>query len=137
MITAIGHFNAWKLPDYPGIENYQGHLRHASNWDPTFDPTGKTIATIGNEASGIQVTTALQQVVKRLGSASHLNHIRWEPRWEHFVYKYGDPDKRNRFGYFGNGWTKKKTTEGSDMTGHLKKQGEVDLRTYDETWFNA
>jgi len=31
LITAIGRFNAWRLPDYPGISEYQGHLRHSSN----------------------------------------------------------------------------------------------------------
>jgi cation diffusion facilitator CzcD-associated flavoprotein CzcO len=55
LLTAIGLFNDWKFPDYPGLEDYKGHLRHSSNWDPNFDPTGKRIAVIGNGASGIQV----------------------------------------------------------------------------------
>lgn len=75
LITAIGHFDAWKLPDYPGISDYKGHLRHSSNWDERFDPKGKRIATIGNGASGIQVTTALQKV------ASRLDHYARNPTW--------------------------------------------------------
>ncbi|KAH0287853.1 FAD/NAD(P)-binding domain-containing protein [Aureobasidium namibiae CBS 147.97] len=75
VILAIGHFNEWKLPDYPGIEQYKGHLRHSSNWDPEFDPVGKRIATIGNGASGIQVTPELQKV------ASHLYHYARSPTW--------------------------------------------------------
>jgi cation diffusion facilitator CzcD-associated flavoprotein CzcO len=51
VITAVGKFNSWKLPDYPGIADYKGHLRHASNWDPTFDPTGKRVAVIGKRHS--------------------------------------------------------------------------------------
>jgi cation diffusion facilitator CzcD-associated flavoprotein CzcO len=74
-ITAIGRFNAWKLPDYPGIEEYEGHLRHSSNWDPSFDPTGKTVAVIGNGASGIQVVPELQKVVK------HLDHYARSRTW--------------------------------------------------------
>lgn len=66
VITAIGRFNAWRPPEYPGINEYQGHLRHSSNWDPNFDPTGKTVAVIGNGASGIQVVPSLQKVVKQL-----------------------------------------------------------------------
>lgn len=66
VITAIGHFNAFKLPDYPGIDTYQGHLRHSSNWDPNFSPTGKNVAVIGNGASGVQIVPELQKVVKRL-----------------------------------------------------------------------
>ncbi|KFY12873.1 hypothetical protein V492_03609 [Pseudogymnoascus sp. VKM F-4246] len=75
LITAIGRFNAWKLPDYPGINEYQGHLRHSSNWDASFDPTGKTVAVIGNGASGIQVVPELQKVVK------HLDHYARSRTW--------------------------------------------------------
>ena len=75
VLTAIGRFNAWKLPEYPGIETYTGHLRHASNWDASFDPEGKTVAVIGNGASGIQVVPSLQRVVK------HLDHYARSPTW--------------------------------------------------------
>ncbi|EDU49394.1 flavin-binding monooxygenas [Pyrenophora tritici-repentis Pt-1C-BFP] len=66
VITAIGRFNAWKLPDYPGLDEFQGHLRHTSNWDPSFDPRGKKVAVIGNGASGIQVVPNLQLVSKQV-----------------------------------------------------------------------
>lgn len=66
VLTAIGRFNAWKLPDYPGINDFKGVLRHASNWDPNFDPTGKRVAVIGNGASGIQLTSNIQKLVGRL-----------------------------------------------------------------------
>lgn len=66
LLTAIGRFNAWKLPDYPGLSEYKGILRHASHWDPEFDPTGKRVAVIGNGASGIQLVANLQRSVARL-----------------------------------------------------------------------
>ncbi|KAG8415761.1 hypothetical protein J3458_009582 [Metarhizium acridum] len=66
IIAAVGRFNDWKLPDYPGMSEYKGNLRHASNWDATFDPSGKTVAVIGNGASGIQVVANLQKKVARL-----------------------------------------------------------------------
>jgi cation diffusion facilitator CzcD-associated flavoprotein CzcO len=47
LITATGHFSEPRLPEYPGIGDFKGHLRHSSNWDPNFDPTGKRIAVIG------------------------------------------------------------------------------------------
>lgn len=47
LVTATGHFNEWKLPNYPGIQEFEGHLRHSSNWDPTFDPKDKRVAVIG------------------------------------------------------------------------------------------
>lgn len=66
VLLATGRFNHWKLPNYPGISNYKGLLRHAANWDTTFDPTGKKVAVIGNGASGIQVVPSLQRVVSQL-----------------------------------------------------------------------
>ena len=75
LVPAIGHFNAWKLPDYPGINKFRGHLRHSSNWDPSFDPTGKRVAVIGNGASGIQVTPEMQKVAK------HVDHYARSRTW--------------------------------------------------------
>ncbi|KAH7034536.1 uncharacterized protein B0I36DRAFT_238872 [Microdochium trichocladiopsis] len=75
VLTAIGRFNAWKLPDYPGRDEYQGHLRHAQNWDPSVDPTGKRVAIIGNGASGIQLVSNLQKRVARL------DHYARNPTW--------------------------------------------------------
>ncbi|KPM38154.1 hypothetical protein AK830_g8413 [Neonectria ditissima] len=66
VLSSIGRFNAWKLPAYPGVSDYKGLLRHASNWDPAFDPKGKRVAVIGNGASGIQVVANLQKLVGRL-----------------------------------------------------------------------
>ncbi|KAK1531951.1 hypothetical protein CPAR01_11600 [Colletotrichum paranaense] len=66
LITATGHFSDPKLPQYPGIDKFEGHLRHTSNWDPEFDPKGKRIAVIGNGASGLQVLPQLQKIAARV-----------------------------------------------------------------------
>lgn len=89
LITAIGHFDAWKLPDYPGIELFKGHLRHSSNWDNGFDPRGKRIAIIGNGASGIQVTTELQKV------ASHIDHYARSRTWIAGSFAPGSKDRQD------------------------------------------
>lgn len=36
LISAVGRFNEWHLPNYPGIDEYEGHLRHSSNWDAKY-----------------------------------------------------------------------------------------------------
>ncbi|CAI7614328.1 unnamed protein product [Penicillium palitans] len=66
VLTAIGRFNDWKLPDYPGISDFKGLIRHASNWDPEFDVAGKNVAVIGNGSTGIQLTTNLYERAARL-----------------------------------------------------------------------
>lgn len=75
LVTATGHFSDPRLPQYPGIDEYEGHLRHTSNWDPAFDPVGKDIAVIGNGASGLQVVPQLQKVAK------HLDHYARSRTW--------------------------------------------------------
>ncbi|OGE50581.1 hypothetical protein PENARI_c016G04590 [Penicillium arizonense] len=75
VINAIGHFNAWKLPDYEGIDNYKGGLFHSSNWDPNVDLKGKRVALIGNGASGLQVLPSIQPL------ASHVDHYARNPTW--------------------------------------------------------
>lgn len=40
-IPATGHFGNPLLPNYPELEDFEGHLRYSSNWDPEFDPVGK------------------------------------------------------------------------------------------------
>ncbi|KAL9071177.1 MAG: hypothetical protein Q9161_004354 [Pseudevernia consocians] len=75
MITAIGRSNARKLPEYPSIESYSGRFRHASEWDPIFNPQGKSFTVIGNGASGIEEVANLQKM------ASRLNHYARSPTW--------------------------------------------------------
>lgn len=43
----------------------------------------------------------------------------------------------NRFGFFGNGWTKKEVEGEGDLTQYLKKPEDVDLRRYHEEWFEG
>lgn len=62
----MGRFNSWRILNYPGINEYQGLLRHMLNWNPSFDPTDKRVAVIGNGASGLQFVPNIQPLVARL-----------------------------------------------------------------------
>jgi len=75
LLPAIGRFNHWKLPDYPGISDFKGVLRHTSNWDRSFDPAGKRVAVIGNGASGVQVVPNMQKL------AQHVDHYARNKTW--------------------------------------------------------
>ncbi|OJJ46755.1 hypothetical protein ASPZODRAFT_66443 [Penicilliopsis zonata CBS 506.65] len=75
LVNATGHFNAWKLPDYEGIERFQGALFHSSNWDHKVELKGKRIALIGNGASGLQVLPSIQPI------ASHVDHYARNRTW--------------------------------------------------------
>ena len=75
VINAIGHFNAWELPHYDGIDKYQGALFHSSNWQHDVDLNGKRIALIGNGASGLQVLPSVQPIAK------HVDHYARNRTW--------------------------------------------------------
>ncbi|KAF3806932.1 hypothetical protein GCG54_00007184 [Colletotrichum gloeosporioides] len=78
------------------------------------------------------------------GSAAHVDLVRKDPRWEDFSYTYNNP-QGNRFGWLGNGWTKKDVAAANgeapsdvDLTPWLEKEafsGNVDLRSYHEKWW--
>lgn len=63
------------MPEYLGRDQFQGHIRHTSDWDQSFDAAGKTVAVIGNGASGIQVLPQLQKV------AGRIDHYARNPTW--------------------------------------------------------
>lgn len=66
LIKATGFVNDWRWPNVPGREDYQGTMLHTANWDDNFDPTGKNVAVLGYGSTGVQVTPAIQPIVKHL-----------------------------------------------------------------------
>lgn len=50
----------WKWPDVEGLRDFEGNLVHTASWPEEFDLTNKTVAVIGNGASGIQLLPAIR-----------------------------------------------------------------------------
>lgn len=50
----------WKWPEVDGLQNFQGTLIHTAAWPKDFDYANKTVAVIGNGASGVQLLPAIQ-----------------------------------------------------------------------------
>ncbi|KAL1860806.1 hypothetical protein Plec18170_001318 [Paecilomyces lecythidis] len=69
------------------------------------------------------------------GTGHHRFDISRDPRWEDFVFERTPEGKRNRFEYFGNGYTEREK-QGDDvlLTKYLKEAGSVDLATLHENW---
>ncbi|RAH69419.1 flavin-containing monooxygenase [Aspergillus aculeatinus CBS 121060] len=65
-ITAIGYFNTWRIPNFKGIDQFQGAIFHSSNWDHSVPLEGKQIALIGNGASGIQILPEIQPIAAKI-----------------------------------------------------------------------
>ncbi|KAK5285482.1 hypothetical protein LTR55_010919 [Exophiala xenobiotica] len=66
LIKATGFVNDWRWPNVPGREKFKGTMLHTANWDDAFDPTGKSVAVLGYGSTGVQITPAIQPLVKQL-----------------------------------------------------------------------
>ena len=53
LINVSGILNRKKMPDIPGLENFQGTLVHSAAWDENLECTSKRIGIIGNGSSAI------------------------------------------------------------------------------------
>lgn len=96
VVSAVGMLNVPKIPDWPGLESFEGPLFHSARWDQTADLDGKRVAVVGGGASAAQVVPSLQPRVGELLSFQR------EPGW---VLPKGDRDytpaeraRLNRFG---------------------------------------
>ncbi|KAF2832390.1 FAD/NAD(P)-binding domain-containing protein [Ophiobolus disseminans] len=81
------------------------------------------------------------------GSYHHRAQILREPRWEDFEYVVAKGARRNRFEFFGDGWTRWEAEfhenedklgekrEEWDIVGYLKEEKDADPRAVHEAWY--
>ena len=75
LITATGFLSQPKIPDIPGIENFDGRVIHTTEWQDDYDPAGKRIAVIGTGATAVQLIPELAK------SAADLTVYQRTPIW--------------------------------------------------------
>ena len=66
LILALGPFNRPQIPEFPGLESFQGKTLHSARWDVDYDLKGKRVAVIGTGASAIQIVPAIAPDVSHL-----------------------------------------------------------------------
>ncbi len=66
LIAGAGPLHEPKLPDVPGLRDFEGHLFHSATWDHDHDLSGERVAVIGTGASSIQFVPQIQPEVERL-----------------------------------------------------------------------
>ena len=67
LITAAGCLSAARVPDFPGIERFQGESYHTGRWPHSgVDFTGKRVGIIGTGSSGIQSIPVIAAQAKSL-----------------------------------------------------------------------
>ncbi|MBM9466428.1 flavin-containing monooxygenase [Nakamurella leprariae] len=67
LVTAVGCLSAARVPDFPGLEHYQGKQYHTSKWPHEgVDFTGQRVAVIGTGSSGIQSIPLIAEQASQL-----------------------------------------------------------------------
>ncbi len=67
LITAVGILSAHNIPDFAGIESFNGESFHTSRWPKEkVDFTGKRVGVIGTGATAVQLITEIAKEVGHL-----------------------------------------------------------------------
>lgn len=74
LVSAVGMLNEPRIPDWPGMDDFEGPLFHSSRWEE-HDMTGKRVAVIGTGCTAAQIVPAIA------GRVGHLDLYQREPGW--------------------------------------------------------
>ncbi len=66
LIAGAGPLHEPKLPDVPGLHDFEGTLFHSASWDHDHELAGERVAVIGTGASAIQFVPQIQPEVEAL-----------------------------------------------------------------------
>ena len=66
LVNASGGMNTPNVPDFEGLESFQGPHMHTARWDNGVDITGKRVGIIGTGASAVQVIAEIAPTVREL-----------------------------------------------------------------------
>jgi cation diffusion facilitator CzcD-associated flavoprotein CzcO len=66
LVAGIGGLIEPRLPDVPGLADFEGEVFHSARWNHDYDIKGKRVAAIGTGASAIQFVPAIQPEVEKL-----------------------------------------------------------------------
>lgn len=67
VITAVGSLSAYYIPDFEGIDSFQGVWCHTGRWPAEgLDLAGKRVGVIGTGATGVQLITEIAKEVGHL-----------------------------------------------------------------------
>lgn len=66
VVMSVGQLNRPRLPDIPGMEEFEGTSFHSARWDHAHDLTGRRVAVIGNGSSAAQFVPHVAERAARL-----------------------------------------------------------------------
>jgi cation diffusion facilitator CzcD-associated flavoprotein CzcO len=66
LVAGVGPLTEPRVPDLPGLDEFEGAVFHSARWDHDHDLRGERVAAIGTGASAIQFVPAIQPEVAKL-----------------------------------------------------------------------
>src|SRR3954469_3330316 len=66
LVSGTGPLMEPKLPDFPGLEAFEGPAFHSARWDHSVDLKRKRVASVGTGVSAIQYVPAIAPEVEQL-----------------------------------------------------------------------
>lgn len=75
VIAAVGQLNRPSIPDFEGIDGFDGPLFHTAQWPADLELAGKRVVMVGNGASAVQLARSVAE------RAAHLTVIQRSPQW--------------------------------------------------------
>ena len=110
VVSGTGALNAPKMPDIPGMDDFEGPSFHSARWPDDLDLAGRRVAQIGAGASGFQISPTIADEVAHLdiyqrtaqwmfpnmnyhrevprGDAWAMRHLPFYARWFRFLMFY-------------------------------------------------
>lgn len=89
VVSAVGIFNPFRMPDVPGLDTFEGPAFHTARWRDDVDLTGRRVALMGNGASAMQTAP---EIADRVASLTIFQHSpQWAAPFEQFRKDVPDP----------------------------------------------
>ena len=90
LISCTGYYNydAGYLPDFPGVDQFQGQFVHPQHWPEDLDYMGKKVVVIGSGATAVTIVPTMS------GVAEHVTMLQRSPS---YVFSLPSLDKISRF----------------------------------------
>lgn len=66
LVSSVGQYSNPQLPDWPGLDSFEGDVFHTTNWDHSVDLAGRNVAVVGVGSSSAQIVPAIAPTVGEL-----------------------------------------------------------------------
>ncbi len=102
VISAVGLFSEPKIPNWPGLDRFEGDVVHAARWRDGLDLSGRDIAVVGTGSTGASLVPAVAEIANRLYVFQR------EPGWvlPKPVTEYDEMERHRRAGRVTSQWSR-------------------------------